>query len=685
MKKKKSLIIIIGLFIALLLSIIIYYYFNKADSNTTLTIIEKQWIDNNKNKVIDFGIANDIPIFNYNGNGIFLDFLDSLEETTGLELNRMSYDYEKENNYEYSFKIVNEKSESDILLYQDNYVLVSNEDVRYFNTSEISNVTIGVLNNDVEAINRYLLGSNNISFKTYDNIDSLISSVIKNENGTSDTNMIAIPRVISMKYVLTNNLYVAYNVSEYTNNYVISLGKEAKLNSILKKYFEKWNNESLKDSYNKNFTNNYFELSNTDDKEVVSFTSKRYVYGFIENAPYDKVVNNNLKGINHIILKDFENTSGIELKYEKFDDIDSMVKAFNSNKIDFYLNTDYTEKYDMDVAYTASIGNMDVVILSNKNNNIIINSFNSLLDKTVLVIKNSKLEHKLTELGIKVKSYDNIEELISKNKKNSIIAVDYKTYYSYSNSFKNYKIDYRTLVNDNYSFISRDISSNKVFNKFLSFFILYNYDKKIENRGFYEIIESEKIVINYINIIVYLLAIIGIILIVYYIYNLINSKKTKKKVFNKDEKMKYIDMLTSLKNRNYLNDNIEVWDDSEIYPQTIVIVDLNNVAYINDNYGHQEGDNVIKEAANILIKTQIENTDIIRTNGNEFLIYLVGYDEKQVISYIRKLNKELKNIAHGFGAAVGYSMIIDAIKTIDDAINEATLDMRNNKEEANNN
>ena len=140
-------------------------------------------------------------------------------------------------------------------------------------------------------------------------------------------------------------------------------------------------------------------------------------------------------------------------------------------------------------------------------------------------------------------------------------------------------------------------------------------------------------------------------------------------------------MLTSLKNRNYLNDNIEVWDSSEVYPQTIIIIDLNNIAYINDNYGHAEGDAVIKEAANVLIKNQNPNSEIIRTNGNEFLIYMVSYDEKQVISYIKKLNKEFKELAHGFGCAIGYSIINDAIKTIDDAINEATLDMKNNKEE----
>ena len=139
-----------------------------------------------------------------------------------------------------------------------------------------------------------------------------------------------------------------------------------------------------------------------------------------------------------------------------------------------------------------------------------------------------------------------------------------------------------------------------------------------------------------------------------------------------------------LYHRNYLNDKVEEWDESSVYPQTIVIIDLNNIAYINDNYGHAEGDSVIEQAASILIAEQLENSEIVRTNGNEFLIYMVGFEEKQVITYIRKLSKELKELKHGFGAAIGYSVINDAIKTIDDAINEATTDMRNNKEEANN-
>ena len=92
-------------------------------------------------------------------------------------------------------------------------------------------------------------------------------------------------------------------------------------------------------------------------------------------------------------------------------------------------------------------------------------------------------------------------------------------------------------------------------------------------------------------------------------------------------------------------------------------------------------DNLIIKASSILVNTQLENSEIIRTDGNEFLIYLVGYSEKQVDIYTKKLFKELKELPYDYGAGVGYSIIEDNIKSLDDAINEATLDMIASKEE----
>ena len=117
----------------------------------------------------------------------------------------------------------------------------------------------------------------------------------------------------------------------------------------------------------------------------------------------------------------------------------------------------------------------------------------------------------------------------------------------------------------------------------------------------------------------------------------------------------------------------------------ILIIGIITQYILNDTLGYEEGDKQIKALANALIKTQLDYTDIIRTDGNEFLIYMIGYSQKQVVSYIHKLNKEFKRLPYDYGAEFGYSMIMDDLKTIEDAINEATQEMKKQKKEKNEN
>ena len=165
---------------------------------------------------------------------------------------------------------------------------------------------------------------------------------------------------------------------------------------------------------------------------------------------------------------------------------------------------------------------------------------------------------------------------------------------------------------------------------------------------------------------------------------LINRKNVTNTVISKDEKLKYIDPMTSLKNRNYLNMNIYKWDDNVIFPQSVVVLDVVRLREINDTFGREMGDEIINKVASILINNQLENTDIIRSGGDEFLIYMVGYEEKQVSEYMKKMVREMKNIPNSSGVEVGYSMILDEVKTVDDAINEAIIMMMKNKEKKKN-
>lgn len=100
------------------------------------------------------------------------------------------------------------------------------------------------------------------------------------------------------------------------------------------------------------------------------------------------------------------------------------------------------------------------------------------------------------------------------------------------------------------------------------------------------------------------------------------------------------DKLTSLYNRYKFDESLE----KEIqranryaHPLSFIITDLDYFKDINDNYGHQTGDKVLIELANILLKN-IRDIDILaRWGGEEFVMILPDTDKEQVLSLAEKL------------------------------------------------
>lgn len=679
MKKNKIITWTVIAVIFAILSFAVYQYYFKEDTKSTLTLSEKQWIEDNKNQMIDLGITSNLTVFTGDGTGVLFDFLDDLEKNTKLEFNRVPFNKGDKATTDYSFEVVDQKGKNDILVYQDNYVLLTTNKNTYTEVRNITGLTIGTLKNDLEKVDTYLDDHNDLKYQTFNDVNELIKAIKE-----SKVDAIVLPKMYYLSEIGTNsNLNVSYNITEMTKDYVIRLGKTGKLNTILKKYFAKWSKESFDQSFNDNFKSSYFIARNVDEETRSSFTSKKYIYGYVSNKPYHANIEGSLYGYNIKQIHNFAKMSDIEIEYREYQSYEDLIEAFNTNKIDFYYYDTSTQKFNIDTYETVALNDTGIVVVSPFQNEITVNTLNSLNGKTVATLRNSKIEQELKRVGAKVTGYSNVEALISHKNKTDILVLDYNSYQYYKNNeLENYKIDYMTSLGGT-GYIVRDIKANRAFRDYLNFYLSIANEKTSMSASIYSLLKIgntpyliKNLLIAFIAVVVIGLGYLGI--------KKYKEIKMSNPNISKTDKLKYIDVLTSLKNRAYLNDHIEAWDNSEVYPQTIIIVDLNNIAYINDNYGHQEGDVIIKEAANKLITTQIENSDIIRTNGNEFLIYLVGYTEKQIITYIRKLNKEMKDLSHGYGAAIGYSMIHDAIKTIDDAVNEATLDMRNNKEELNN-
>ena len=675
MKSKK--LVIISLIILLILgSVGVFYFFNNEDKTTSLSLIDKQWIESNKNDVVDLSIFTGVNVLSDKGEGIVFDFLDDLKNETTLTFNNVAYQISEQPKTDYAFKLVDKQSENQLLLYRDNEIILSKESKVYSNIEEIKSKKIGVLKGSKDRIDKYLPGN---TIEEYDTYDVLLTKI---EDGTVE--LAIVPKLIYLNLVLSNeNISIAYNITDVTNDYVLNLGSNERLNEILTKYFKNWRNNKFEKLYNKYMYSSLISNLGIDEKEKADFKGKSYTYGYSTKLPYDTVIDNKFLGINNNILTKFSDLTEIEIIYKKYNSYEDLKKAFNNNEIDFFFNTYSDDTFEIDNQKNEYNLNEKAVVLTNKN--ITINSIETLSGELVLTIKNTAISKELQEKGINVKEFSNLNDIISSSSNSDIIVIDSETYnYYVSNKSLKYKNVYTYQMNSNYGFVISNKPQNEIFTKLFDAYLRLMPANELITNGYNELINVKMIpiIIKYISIA--LAVLISICLIIYLILTIKNSKAKKEKVFTKEDKLRYIDMLTSLKNRNYLNDNLQRWDNSEIYPQAIVIIDLNNIAYINDNYGHEEGDKIIGEAANILIKSQLANTDIMRTNGNEFLIYMVSYDEKQVVSYTKKLSKEFKELSHKFGAAIGYSMIFDGIKTIDDAINEATLDMKSNKEEANN-
>ena len=676
---KKKIIIFIAFLLLIAVGIIGYLLFTNKDKYA-LSVTENKWIESNKQNVIDVAVINDVPIVSYEGTGIFYSYIDYVSNKLGLSFNTIAFKTDEEINYDYSIKISDKVSNDDLVLLKDYMVLVSKENKNYAFISQISDMRIGVLASDKDRVEKYF-ASPTVELVEYETYAELKNAMELSDDNSNPVDAIVIFKTILTKEIISEDYKIVYCFDDMIRYVVFSTKGNKTLNSILNKMYNKWYNTNYEEKYNEELLSLYFDMKDISDVEQKKLKSKNYSYGFINYGIYNYLDDSDISGMSGLILKHFNKFSGLSITYTQYNSMNKLMENFNSQKIDFVL--DLSDNYTGKVYNTTGVFDKKLVIISGINNKDTIKSVNALKGKKVLTIKDSSIESYLLSNDVKTKSYNNLADLAKDFSDSDIAILDLENYNYYkSTSFKDCKINYLFESDEKYNYVINDTSSNKEFEELFDFYLNYVYINDIIYNN-YDTIAYEN------TNIVFILIIIIVVLCVYIIFDftmhlknmLSKMKKSKKIHLTKEEKIKYIDQLTSLKNRAYLNSKIEAWDESEVYPQAIIVIDLNNISYINDNYGREEGDKVITEAANILIINQLQNSEIMRTDGNEFLIYMVGYDEKQIIAYLRRLGKELKNLSHGFGAASGYSIITDAIKTIDDAVNEATIDMRNNKED----
>jgi len=266
---------------------------------------------------------------------------------------------------------------------------------------------------------------------------------------------------------------------------------------------------------------------------------------------------------------------------------------------------------------------------------------------------------------------------------NSNMLIPLKTIFKI-NSIISHKVVHKLKKGEKFSITFQNplILNNKiiiitfipVFNihkKAVAYIIYYKYGKLIE------IIKNK-------TLLMWIYALIAIILSKFLILFIIRKQEEHKKEL---ENRAYFDALTKVYNRYGFNKHLNELSNKKF---SLIFCDIDHFKKINDTYGHDAGDMVLKKVASILKKNLRKNDIIGRWGGEEFLILLPETElenAKKVAEKLRKtIEKENFNIPQQVTCSFGISEhqenedIESTIKRADELLYKAKNGGRNKVE-----
>lgn len=165
-------------------------------------------------------------------------------------------------------------------------------------------------------------------------------------------------------------------------------------------------------------------------------------------------------------------------------------------------------------------------------------------------------------------------------------------------------------------------------------------------------------------------------------------------MYSRSRYLSLTDELTQLPNRRcFDNDFNKEFLRAKRYKNnlTLVMFDLDNFKQVNDTYGHQCGDYILKQVAKSALQTFRQTDTVYRVGGEEFMVILTETDIHQCIIPLERFRKTIEtlylefnnqnlNITVSIGACQ-YSEDIEnkeeLIKKADDALYKAKNTGRN--------
>ena len=112
----------------------------------------------------------------------------------------------------------------------------------------------------------------------------------------------------------------------------------------------------------------------------------------------------------------------------------------------------------------------------------------------------------------------------------------------------------------------------------------------------------------------------------------------------------YTDNLSAMGNRQYLQRKLDILDKSRNRDYAVIFMDINDLKYTNDHFGHEEGDHLIRMVSSSIKKAMDNMSGFYgRNGGDEFLSVLIPANKatevaKQIKENLQKIKEEEKAV-----------------------------------------
>lgn len=156
-------------------------------------------------------------------------------------------------------------------------------------------------------------------------------------------------------------------------------------------------------------------------------------------------------------------------------------------------------------------------------------------------------------------------------------------------------------------------------------------------------------------------------------------------ILESEKELKYLsyhDSMTELLNRTYINQKL--FDPINDNKTCVFMFDIDKLKYVNDKYGHEEGDKLIKSFAEILKQSFRENDIVARIGGDEFVAIIYDTDnpediKQRIVELIDINNSSIKEKHLSVSVSIGYAMPDNGNGVIEDLMREADKKMYEDK------